>query len=60
MTPVTVGELNTDVDAVTAPALPSAGTDASHPWHDLDRLREAAVELARLDRRTRAEGFDDH
>jgi len=58
MSPVHVGELNTEVTSDAAPA--GAAQDATHtePWDALDRVRDAAYELARLHDRTRAEGFD--
>lgn len=61
MTPVNVGELNTEVVAEQAPGSAPAGggTGASQPWDQLDRVREAAAELARMQERTGAEGFGD-
>ena len=61
MTDVNVRELNTDVTVDGAPSgPPSVGGGRQHPWDELDRMRESADELARLRRRTSAEGFDDH
>jgi hypothetical protein len=59
VTPVNVGELNTEVVAEQAPASAPGGTGASQPWDQLDRVREVAAELARLQERTGAEGFGD-
>ncbi len=60
MTPVTVGELNTEVAAEqpTSGADAGAGPPPPTPWDELERLRQAAAELAGLRARTRAKDFD--
>lgn len=58
MSPVSIGELNTEVAADGAPASPDRpGTPQMH-WHEVERARRALAELAELHARTRAEGFD--
>jgi hypothetical protein len=58
MSPVHVGELNTEVTSDVAPAGGAEDSGHTEPWEALDRVRDAALELARLHDRTRAEGFD--
>jgi len=58
VTPVSVGELNTEVVAEPPPAEVPSGPSAGAPWEELDRLRQTAAELMRLHDRTHAEGFD--
>lgn len=59
MSPVTVGELNTETVADRPAPERDAAPAAATSWAQLERLRSAAAELADLRDRTRAEGFDD-
>ncbi|MEA2194696.1 MAG: hypothetical protein QOG42_1130, partial [Solirubrobacteraceae bacterium] len=59
VSPVTVGELNTEASVEPSSPQRGAGPPAAASWVELERLRTAAAELAGLRDRTRAEGFDD-
>lgn len=56
MTPVSIGELNTEVTAQPSPQ--ASARPAPREWDELERLRDTARELRRLHERTHAEGFD--
>jgi hypothetical protein len=58
MTPVSIGELSTEVQSDGAPGGGRQHTEQTMPWDELDRARRAEAELAELHARTRAEGFD--
>ena len=57
MTPVSIGEITTEVLPVSAAAAAPAA-QGPPPWEDVERVRRAAAELAREGARTHAEGFD--
>ena len=58
MSPVSIGELHTEVAPDGAPAPPERPGEPRMRWHELDDARRARAELAELRARTRAEGFD--
>jgi uncharacterized protein YjiS (DUF1127 family) len=58
MTPVSIGELNTEVVSDSAPAAPDRPGQPQMHWHEIERARRALAELSELQARTRAEGFD--
>jgi hypothetical protein len=58
MSPVTVGDLTTEVvPEVPAPPTP-APAGGTPVWEELDRVRRAEAQLRRDRARTRAEGSD--
>jgi len=57
---VHIGQLTTELIAEPEQQLAGAGAaSASDPVEDLAKIRFALAESARLDQRTRAEGYDD-
>jgi len=58
MSPVTIGELNTEVAPDTAPEPERQAAGQEMRWDELDRARRAHAELTQLRARTCAEGFD--
>jgi hypothetical protein len=59
MTPLTIGEVNTEVAQEGAAGGGRASTPTGQmPWQELDRARRTEADLAELRARTSAEGFD--
>jgi len=58
---INIGQLTTEIIGESDHQLAGAGTTplSTDPIEELTRLRFVIAEAARLDQRTRAEGFDD-
>jgi hypothetical protein len=60
MTPITIGEVNTEVAPEGATEAGRASTPAGRmPWQELERARRTQADLAELRARTSAEGGFD-
>ena len=58
MSPVSVGELTTEVEPVGAAPAPARPSEPQMPWEEPERARRIHAEIVELHARTRAEAFD--